>query len=99
MHGLFRSVNESCFTFFFRQGLALSAPVYTCHDDNQPNCLKPGNTKGGSITVPLTSCLESAVCQVTIFCFYLQNRLFQTSKTGGKQYSDTSPFSFPCLKL
>jgi hypothetical protein len=35
-------------------------------------------TKGESITVPLTSCLtglESAVC------FYLQNRLIQTSQT------------------
>ncbi len=34
--------------------------------------LKPGNTKGGSITVPLTSCLtglESAVWQLTIFAF------------------------------
>ncbi len=29
------------------------------------------------------------------FCFYLQNRLFQTSQTGGQQYSDTSPFSIP----
>ncbi len=31
-----------------------------------------GNTKGGSITVPLTSCLtglESAVCQLTTFVF------------------------------
>ncbi len=26
-------------------------------------------------------------------CFYLQNRLIQTSKTGGQWYSDTSPFS------
>jgi hypothetical protein len=25
------------------------------------------------------------------FCFYLQNRLIQTSQIGGKQYSDTSP--------
>jgi hypothetical protein len=25
----------------------------------------------------------------------LQNRLIQTSKTGGQQYSDTSPFSIP----
>ncbi len=31
------------------------------------------------------------------FCFYLQNRLIQTSQTGGQQYSDTSPFSIPCL--
>ncbi len=33
---------------------------------------QPGNTKGGSITVPLTSCLtglEPAVWQVTIFVF------------------------------
>ncbi len=31
------------------------------------------------------------------FCFYLQNRLIQTSQTGVQQYSDTSPFSIPCL--
>ncbi len=29
------------------------------------------------------------------FCFYLKNRLIQTSQTGGQQYSDTSPFSIP----
>jgi len=32
------------------------------------------------------------------FCFYLQNRLIQTSKTGGQWYSNTSPFSIPWLK-
>ncbi len=26
------------------------------------------------------------------FYFHLQNRLIQTSQTGGQQYSDTSPF-------
>jgi hypothetical protein len=31
------------------------------------------------------------------FCFYLQNRLIQSSQTGGQWYSDTSPFSIPCL--
>ncbi len=31
------------------------------------------------------------------FCFYLQNRLVQTSQTGGQWYSDTSPFSIPWL--
>ncbi len=31
------------------------------------------------------------------FCFYLQNRLIQTSQTGGQLYSDTSPFSTPWL--
>jgi hypothetical protein len=57
-----------------------------------------GNTKGGSITVLLTSCLtglESAVWQLTTFCFYWQNRLIQTSQIGGQRYSDTSPFSIP----
>jgi hypothetical protein len=29
------------------------------------------------------------------FCFYLQNRLIQTGRTGGEWYSDTSPFSIP----
>ncbi len=29
------------------------------------------------------------------FCFYLLNRLIQTSQTGGQQYSDTSSFSIP----
>ncbi len=33
------------------------------------------------------------------FCFHLQNRLIQTSQTGGQWYSDTSPFSIPWLKL
>jgi hypothetical protein len=33
-----------------------------------------------------------------IFCFYLQNRLIQTSQTGGQWYSDTSPFSIPCAQ-
>jgi hypothetical protein len=46
-----------------------------------------GNTKRGSITVPLTPWLTT-----DNFCFYLQNRLIQTSQTGGQWYSDTSPF-------
>jgi hypothetical protein len=32
------------------------------------------------------------------FCFYLQNRLIQTSQTGGQWYSDTSSFSIPWVK-
>jgi hypothetical protein len=32
------------------------------------------------------------------FCFYLQNRLIQTSQTGGQRYSDTSPFSIPWME-
>jgi hypothetical protein len=31
------------------------------------------------------------------FGFYLQNRLRQTSQTGGQWYSDTSPFSIPWI--
>jgi hypothetical protein len=33
------------------------------------------------------------------FFVYLQNRLIQTSQTGGQRYSDTSPFSIPCVSL
>ncbi len=50
--------------------------------------------RSGSITLPLTSCLTGFSCMTTDnFCFYLQNRLIQTSKTGGQWYS--SPFSIP----
>jgi hypothetical protein len=62
--------------------------------------LIPGNAKGGSITVPVTSCLtglESAVWQLTIFVFICKNRVIQTNQTGGQWYSDPSPFSIPCL--
>jgi hypothetical protein len=33
------------------------------------------------------------------FCFYFQNRLIQTSQTGGRRYSGTSPFSIPWSNL
>ncbi len=55
-----------------------------------------GNTKGGSITVPLTSFFDmfGISCMNTDnFAFYLQNRQIQTSQTGGQLYIDTSPFS------
>jgi hypothetical protein len=61
----------------------------------------PENTKGGSITVPLTSSytgLESCMTTNNL-CFYLKNRLIQTSQTGGQQYSDTSPFSIPWFTI
>ncbi len=60
----------------------------------------PQNTKGGSITVPLTSCFDwfGIGCMTTeIFCIYLQNRLIQTSQAGGQWYCDTPPFSIPWL--
>ncbi len=31
------------------------------------------------------------------FCFYLQNRLIQTSQRGSQWYSDYSPFGIPCF--
>jgi hypothetical protein len=31
------------------------------------------------------------------FGFYFQNRLMQTSQKGGQRYSDSSPFSIPCM--
>ncbi len=37
------------------------------------------------------------VAKVQDFCFPMQNRLIQTSQTGGQWYSDTSPFSIPCI--
>jgi len=57
-----------------------------------------GNTKGGGITVPLTSCLT----KIGLVCFENKNKncqlsysWFQTSETGGQWYNDTSPFSTP----
>jgi len=58
--------------------------------------LKPGNTKGGSITVPLTSCLtglDQSVLQVNKNC-QLSYSWFQNNETGDQWYSDTSPFSY-----
>jgi hypothetical protein len=46
--------------------------AYCFEQPNFPRMVRPGNTKGGSITVLLTSCLtglESAVWQMTIFVF------------------------------
>jgi hypothetical protein len=62
---------------------------------------EPWNTKGGSITVPLTSGLTGLESTVTTnnFCFYFQNRVIQTSQRGGQQYSGTSSFSIPCPNL
>ena len=64
-------------------------------EDNSPN---PENTKGGGYHCTIDflfdrfgiSCMTTDNC-----CFYLQNRLIQTSQTGGQWYIDTSPFSIP----
>ncbi len=60
-----------------------------------------GNTKGGSIIVPMNSCLtdldESVFENKNKNCQFLYS-WFQTSQTGGQCQSYTSPFSIiPCL--
>ncbi len=40
------------------------------------------------------SCIEMTTDNIW---FYLQNRLIQTSQTGGQRYSDTSPFRIPWM--
>ncbi len=64
--------------------------------------LNQGILKGGKYhcTVDLLFVWLGISCMTTDnFCFYLLNRLIQTSQTGGQWYSDTSPFSIPCLNL
>ncbi len=59
------------------------------------------NTKGGKYhcTTDLLFDWFGISCMTTDhFCFHLENRLIQTSQTGGQLYSDTSPLSIPCMK-
>ncbi len=55
---------------------------------NVKRAFDQGILKGGSITVPLTSCL-TGLESANNFCLYVQNRLIQTSQIGGQWYSDT----------
>ncbi len=58
----------------------------------------PGNTKGGSITVPLTSCLtglESAVWQLTIFVFICKTDLSKPVKLEINGTVILPPLVFP----
>jgi hypothetical protein len=64
----------------------------TSHSVSVP-WVEPGNTKGGSITVLLTSYLNGMITDN--ICFHLQMRLIQTSQTGGQWYSNISPFRIP----
>ncbi len=60
----------------------------------------PGNTKRGKYHFTIDLLFDwFGISSMTTdkFQFYLQNRLIQTSQTGGQRYSDTSPFSIPCL--
>jgi hypothetical protein len=63
--------------------------------------VQAGNTKEGkyNCTVDLLFDWFGISCKATDnFCFYLQNRIIQTSQTGGQRYCDTSPFSIPWYK-
>jgi hypothetical protein len=87
--------------FFFTENLFFT-PFYTklCQPPlcKSKVCKVSGNTKGGSITVHVDLLFDwfGISCMTTDnFCFYLQNRLIQTSQTGGQQYIYTFPFSIP----
>ncbi len=59
---------------------------------------EPGNTKGGCITVPLTSCLtglESAVCQLTIFVLICKTELSKPVKQEVNGTVIFPPLVFP----
>jgi hypothetical protein len=64
--------------------------------------LQAGNTKGEIITGTIDLLFGwFGISSMTTdnFCFYLQNRLIQTSQTGGQWYTDTYTFSsIPCFK-
>ncbi len=59
-----------------------------------------GNTKGGVSLYrwPPVWLVWNRPYDYRQFVFYLQNRLIQTSQSGGQWYSDTSPFSIPWTK-
>jgi hypothetical protein len=57
-----------------------------------------GNTKGAKYHCTIDLLFDwFGISSMTTdnFCYYLQNRLIQTSQTGGQWYSNTSPFSIP----
>ncbi len=90
------ALTEASFILFMEQATNCGI-TYDCHLSLY--YVYTGNTKRGSITVLFVDLLVEwfgISCMTTDnFCFYLQNRLIQTSQTGGQRYSDTSPFSIP----
>ncbi len=91
------SIKPKNFIDFYRSQKKMKHPQ--CLPWKVGQWVEPGNTKGGSITVPLTSCLTGLDK-----CFANKNKncqlsysWFQTSQTGGQRYSDTSSFSIPWL--
>jgi len=85
-------------TFFSSFYENYEKPIFCRKLFQQP--LKQGTLKGKyHCTVDLLFDWFGISCMTTDnFCFHLQNRLIKTGQTGGQQYSDTSPFSVPCLK-
>jgi hypothetical protein len=84
------------FTFLLRNFISFYRHFH--HYSNSPQMpfyAKSGNTKGEyHCTIDLLFDWFGISCMTTDnFCFYLQNRLIQTSQTGGQWYSDISPFS------
>jgi len=64
--------------------------------------LTPGNTKGGSITVTLTSCLtdlESAVWQLTIFVFICKTDYSKPVKQEVNSTEILPPLVFPAYTM
>jgi hypothetical protein len=62
--------------------------------------VKPGNTKGGSIIVPLTSCLTGldwSVLQIKTKIVSSHTADSKLVRQDCQWYSDTSPFSIPWL--
>jgi hypothetical protein len=61
--------------------------------------LESGNTKMGKYHCTVDLLFDwFGISRMTTdnFYFYLQNKLIQTSQTGGQWYSGTFPFSIPC---
>ncbi len=81
-------VKSWCLLLFAKKLFLKNITTYACD--------WPGNTKGGTVDL-LFDWLGISCMTTDKFCFYLQNRLIQTSQTGGQGYSDTSPFSIPWI--
>jgi hypothetical protein len=86
---------------------------YTQHNGSQHNGLMCDTAPhGASMTVSRECWRGKCHCTIDLLFYWfalvcfayknknseLSNHSFQTSKTGGQQYSDTSPFSIPCSK-
>ncbi len=95
---LFEAVAHSCL-------IQTRVIVTVSHYQSEPTQIEPltvraqsGNTKGRSITVPLTSWmtgLESAICQLTIFVFICKTDYFKPVKQEVKGTAILTLLVFP----